>query len=491
MWFTNLLYAYIVILWMYFLWRRRSLYRVMFQLPGPIGYPILGSLHKLWNNEGVNTLGNLMHKYGSSYLFWMGPTPMYIVRDPDLIQELLNSPNAINKSRLVYGVIQQLLGSGILTLDNPVWSKHRKVLNAAFGHNVLLNFMPIFNEESSSLVQEFDIFVDKGEKELLSRFQNFSLRTATQTTMGTEVKRENLYQSDILVKKYKSLFAAGVVLFLKPWTNINIIRPWSNSLKIVDESRSTIRSFLKKIIDEKLENDRKNNPTKNGNITFVDVAIDQFRNRVFNYKNLEEEANTIVFGAFETTALTMTYTLMILAMFPEYQEKVFKEIKLVFPNIGDFEVTYEDIQKLEYLGMVINESMRLMPTFPITARKISKDLKLANGIVLPKGLEIGISILHTHRSKNVWGPDANIFNPDHFLPTNLQDKHPYAFLPFLKGKRTCIGSKYASILMKMTLAKMLRNYKFSTNYRFEDLVIVDYVTLKFKNLPGLQLERRA
>ncbi|XP_060645254.1 probable cytochrome P450 313a4 [Drosophila nasuta] len=256
--------------------------------------------------------------------------------------------------------------------------------------------------------------------------------------MGSEVKKENMIQNDTLVNKYKSLFAAGVVLFLKPWINFNIFRPWSKTLKIVDDSRSTIQSFLKKIIVAKLESDYKNNTTKTQSITFVDVAIEQFRNRLFNYTNVVEESNTIVFGAFETTALTMVYTLMNLAMFPEYQEKVFEEIKSVFPNTGDFEVAYEDLQKLEYLGMVINESMRLMPTFPMTARKISHDFKLSNGIVLPKGLEIGISIIHTHRSKDIWGPDAHKYNPDHFLPSNLRDKHPYAFLPFLKGKRTCI-----------------------------------------------------
>ncbi|KAH8360197.1 hypothetical protein KR093_011322 [Drosophila rubida] len=466
---VSLLFAYLVILWLYLLWRRRSLYRVMFQLPGPIGYPILGSLHKLWNNEGVNTLGNWTLRYGPSYLFWVGPTPMYIVSDPGLIQELLNSPHAINKSQLVYGVIQQLLGAGILTLDNPVWSKHRRLLNVAFAHNILLSFMPIFNEESTALVQEFDTFVGQGEKELLSRFQNFSLRTATQTTMGTEVKKEDTYKSDILVNKYKRYCILNY------------------SLNIV--TIMLLKVFLQLIIDEKLDNSN-NSSSKIATTTFIDVAIEQFRNRVFNYSNLEEEANTIVFGAFETTALTMTYTLMNLAMFPEYQERVFEEIKSVFPNAGDFEVTYEEIQKLEYLDMVINESMRLMPTFPITARKISQDLKLSNGIVLPKGLEIGISVLQTHRSKDIWGPDAHTYNPDHFLPSNLQDKHPYAFLPFLKGKRSCIGAKYASILMKMTLAKILRNYKFSTNYRLEDLVIVDYVTLKFKETPGLQLERR-
>lgn len=154
---------------------------------------------------------------------------------------------------------------------------------------------------------------------------------------------------------------------------------------------------------------------------------------------MEDEANTIVFAAFETTALTITYTLMHLAMFPEYQQRVYEEILSVFPNTGDFEVTFEDLQKLEYLEIVLNETMRLMPPLPLTLRKMTEDVMLSNGVVLPKGLQTCISIFHTHRSKEIWGPDAHMFNPDNCLPRNLHDKHPYAFIPFLKGKRNCIG----------------------------------------------------
>ncbi|KAM8704632.1 hypothetical protein ACLKA7_009143 [Drosophila subpalustris] len=408
LWITLLL-----VLWFYVLWSRRRFYKLMMQLPGPTGYPIIGSLHEFWNKNGfLNVMERKINKYGSSWLGWFGPKPVYFVSDPVLNRELLNSPHATDKGRIAYNVLEEFLGDGLLVLDEPMWSKHRKALNHAFGHNGLLSFIPIFNNEGTSLLQELDTLVDKGEIEMLSRLKKFSLRIATQTTMGTDVKKEEVFRNETIMENYQS------------------------------------------------------------------------------YQDVEDEANTIVFAAFETTALTITYTLMLLAMFPEYQERVYEEIISVFPNIGDFEVSFEDIQKLEYLDMVINESMRLMPAIPLTIRKLTQDVKLSNGVELPKGLEFCISIFHTHRSKEIWGPEAHKFNPDNCLPRNLQDKHPYVLIPFLKGKRNCIGWKYGLILLKITLAKILRNYKFSTSFRFEDLVIVDNITLKLKDLPGLQLYRR-
>lgn len=194
------------------------------------------------------------------------------------------------------------------------------------------------------------------------------------------------------------------------------------------------------MIDRNLDSDAgQTDSSQNRNHTFIRLAIGQLRDRTFSYREVEDEANTIVFAAFETTAITLYYTLVLLAMFPEYQERVYEEIKSVFPNGGDYEVSYEDIQKLQYLDLVLNESLRLMPPIPLTLRQLTQDVKLSTGVELPKGLQICISIFHTHRNEEVWGPQAANFNPDNFLPENIQNRHPFAFIPFLRGKRNCIG----------------------------------------------------
>lgn len=134
-------------------------------------------------------------------------------------------------------------------------------------------------------------------------------------------------------------------------------------------------------------------------------------------------------------------------MFPEYQKKVFEELLTIFPEGGDFEVSYSNIQDMVYMDMFLNESMRVLTPVPIVARETSNDVKLSNGVVIPAGVQVAIYIHRIHRRVDIWGPDAHLFNPDNFLPSNMEDKHPYAFIPFTKGIRNCIGMKAAIILI--------------------------------------------
>ncbi|XP_017855933.1 PREDICTED: probable cytochrome P450 313a4 isoform X2 [Drosophila arizonae] len=279
-----------------------------------------------------------------------------------------------------------------------------------------------------------------------------------------------------------------------PWLSSRTIRQLFGKEKRYAISKSRIRGFIRKLIERKLARDAEVGDTVNQlpsdkNI-FLNLATDLLKRGVFTWKNVEDESSVIVFGAFETTANTVAYTLMLLAMFPMYQEKAFEEILTLFPDSGDFEVTYEDIQQMVYLDLIINESMRVMPPVPIVSRQTSEDLLLSSGVIVPKGVQIAINIFYLHRSKQIWGEDAETFNPDHFLPHNLQNKHPYAYIPFTKGIRNCIGWRYALISAKITLAKLLRNFKFSTSFNFEDLYFVEDITIKLKTVPQLKLERR-
>lgn len=320
-----------------------------------------------------------------------------------------------------------------------------------------------------------------------------------------------------------------------PWLSSRTIRQLFGKEKRYASSKARIKGFIRKVIprdllklavdnlfsfvlqliERKLARDAEvadtGNQLPSDKNIFLNLATDLLKRGIFTWKNVEDESSVIVFGAFETTANTVAYTLMLLAMFPMYQEKAFEEILSLFPDSGDFEVTYEDTQQMVYLDLIINESMRVMPPVPIVSRQTSEDVLLSSGVVVPKGVQIAINIFYLHRSKQIWGDDAETFNPEHFLPHNLQSKHPYAYIPFTKGIRNCIGKniivryhiqqlktiffifigwRYALISAKVTLAKLLRNFKFSTSFKFEDLYFVEDITIKLKTVPQLQVQRR-
>lgn len=100
---------------------------------------------------------------------------------------------------------------------------------------------------------------------------------------------------------------------------------------------------------------------------------------------------------------------------------------------------------------------------------------------IPSGATIGVCIYTLHRNVEVWGEDADKFNPDNFLPENVTNRHPYSFIPFSSGARNCIGDKYAMLSMKILIINLLRAYKFSTHLKLEELEIEMHITLKLVN----------
>ncbi|XP_062123357.1 LOW QUALITY PROTEIN: probable cytochrome P450 313a4 [Drosophila sulfurigaster albostrigata] len=478
------------VLWIYFLWSRRRFYRLIFQIPGPLGYPLVGMAHKLFHKEDVlQVLKHYLDKHGQFFFSWLGPMPFLIVKDPKIIQDIFNSPHCVNKG-IIYLAIDDANGQGLFSKPEPLWSVHRKLLNPAFGHKLLVSFGPIFNAESASLLKTLEPLVDDGENNLIPLLQSFTLNIATQTTMGTEVKYSEYIRSNKLLEAFHSLLEAATDMCFSPWLLSKTIRQLLGREKQYSKIKSQISDFIRKIIEAKLTKGSQAPPLPEDKNIFLNLATDLMNRGIFTTQDVQNESSTIVFGAFETTANTVAYTLILLAMFPEYQEKAFEEIRTLFPNTGDFEVTYGDTQNMTYMDLILNESMRVLTPVPIVARQTMQDVRLSNGIVLPKGVQIGIDIFHLHRDKNIWGENAETFDPEHFLPHHMQDKHPYSFIPFTKGIRNCIGWRYALLSSKITLAKLLRNYKFSTSFKFEDLDFVEDITLKLRKVPLLEVQKR-
>ena len=115
------------------------------------------------------------------------------------------------------------------------------------------------------------------------------------------------------------------------------------------------------------------------------------------------------------------------------------------------------------LNMTLLETLRLYNPVAFLLRKTAKDTILTN-IRVPKGTTITIPIAMLHRDEDVWGADANEFNPMRF--ENGGANHPNALLGFSSGPRACMGQNFAMIEAETVMCMILRKFSFelSPNY---------------------------
>ncbi len=172
-------------------------------------------------------------------------------------------------------------------------------------------------------------------------------------------------------------------------------------------------------------------------------------------------ANAIIlfFAGFDTTSTAVGVTLGYLAKLPDIQEKLFQEINDAMEENGTRNLDYETVQKLPYLDQVFYETLRYYFTGNIE-RVCTKDYKLpGTEFVVPKGMLIQIPSSALHREDKYY-PDPDNFNPEvNFSPEAKANRSPYAFMSFGQGPRNCIGMRFALLMAKMCLAKVVGSFK--------------------------------
>ncbi|CAN8019282.1 unnamed protein product [Ixodes persulcatus] len=169
-------------------------------------------------------------------------------------------------------------------------------------------------------------------------------------------------------------------------------------------------------------------------------------------------ANCFIFLAagFETTATSLAFIIHVLAKYPEEQDRILDELNKTFPE-KDQELTYDGVQQLKRLDMVISESMRLYPPVILFISRACREDTTIMGQFFPAGVNIIVPTWHIHHDPDLW-PEPFNFDPERFAE-GLNATHSAAYLPFGLGPRVCIGKRFALLEIKMALCKMIRKYR--------------------------------
>jgi len=154
--------------------------------------------------------------------------------------------------------------------------------------------------------------------------------------------------------------------------------------------------------------------------------------------------------------------------------------------MGSNQPTNEIVSQLEYVEMVIKESMRVYPTVVSTNPRICDADTWVDDVYIPTGSYVFGCVYAALQNPEYW-PDPKKFDPNRFSPENSAQRHPYAYCPFILGKRHCIGLTFAMMEMKVVLAMILR--KFNVHVLEEATTSMNTLVGSFPTL-RLKLEKR-
>jgi cytochrome P450 len=172
------------------------------------------------------------------------------------------------------------------------------------------------------------------------------------------------------------------------------------------------------------------------------------------------QAMQFFFAGFSTTSNFLAFAFYFLALSPDVQDKLREEVNSqLFVKGDEKEIDYDKLNGLNYLDMVVQETLRKFPALARLERMCGKDYYDASEkLRIPKGAMVAIPVQAIHNDKQHYQyPDR--FYPEHFSAENKAKRSPYAYLPFGQGPRNCIGMRFALIEGKAAIAHLVHRFK--------------------------------
>ncbi|XP_059619192.1 probable cytochrome P450 313b1 [Phlebotomus argentipes] len=472
-------------------WIKRDVYKLSLQMPGPFMLPLMGSIHLLIGTSCEEFMRNLpvvAGKFASPFRFWVGTKPYVIVSQPEDMRTVLNAPECLERGS-VYQFIPPVLGDGVITMAVHDWKRHRKFMNSSFSVSILQSFCPIFNDTAKKLVKRVQECTEDNSKavDFYKFMESFTLDTVCQTTMGSKMNIQEGQNTEYL-EGANNLMICMARRLLNPFYHLDFFYKRSPLYKLQESGKKVVLGFVKKVVERKKADyyAAREERERGDDDRSPQVHIDQLlrladcSEKSFTEEDVITEAGTLILTGFESTALSVSYCVLMIAMHSQVQARLHEEIVSVLGGRAPDSVKYEEVNEFRYMEQVIKETLRLFPVVPLVGRSVTAPFKL-NDYTIPQGVNIVLAFMLMHRNESLWGPDAHTFDPEHFSAERVEKMHPYVFLPFSGGPRNCMGIKYAFLVMKIVLVHLLSRFEFSTDLKLEDLTHRFEVTLKLVN----------
>ncbi|XP_076417023.1 cytochrome P450 3A25-like [Peromyscus maniculatus bairdii] len=343
--------------------------------------------------------------------------------------------------------------------EDEEWKRLRTLLSPTFTSGKLKEMFPIIGQYGDTLVKNLRREEERGKpvtiKDILGAY---SMDVITGTSFGVNIDSLN-NPEDPFVQKVKKILTS--VNFLDPFLlsvfMFPFLTPLYEMLSISIFPNGLVDffyEFVKKMKQNRLET------TQKTRVDFLQLMMNtQNSNSKESLKALSDmeitaQSFVFIFAGYEATSTSISFVMYQLATHPAVQKKLQDEIDRALPNKAP--ATYDALMNMEYLDMVVNETLRLYPAANRLERISKKDVEI-NGVFIPKGTVVMVPTYPLHRDPEYW-PEPEEFCPERFSKENKGSINPYVYLPFGNGPRNCLGMRFALISMKFAVVRVLQNF---------------------------------
>jgi cytochrome P450 len=362
---------------------------------------------------------------------------------PDHIQHVLQGNFANYRKGRGYKILKLSLGEGLLTSEGGLWQRQRKMTQPSFQGQQVASFVTTMAENTQAMLGRWtnhaaqqDVF------DVVPDFMRLTLNIAAQVLFTTNLEAD----------------AESIRRTLDIGRDYSVDRAWSifpPPLSIPTRRNREYRGALANIhgIIDRIIARRRRAPERITDLLTMLMEARDDNGAAMSDKQLRDEVITLLTAGHETTTLALAWTCFLIGTRPDVVDGMTTEAAFLNGRTP----AYEDLMKLRYSRMVVEESMRLYPPVWTLARTAVNEDQIA-GYRIAAGSEILIFPYITQRHPK-WWQDPDVFRPERFAPENSGARPRYAYLPFGAGPRTCIGLNFAMTEILVALTMLLQRFR--------------------------------
>ncbi|MBW6507122.1 MAG: cytochrome P450 [Rhodobacteraceae bacterium] len=389
------------------------------------------------------------------YRAWMAEfrTPFfhsYLCNDPELVDLVLQKrPKDFPKSDRIREGLAPLLGNSVFITNGPVWERQRRIIDPAFEGGRLRDTFPAMWDAGVACVERLRARADGGPIEIEAETSHAAADVIFRTLFSIPI--ENAVAGAAFAQfrahqKAQPIVNLGALLPLPKWV------PRFHSRK-ARRTAATIRGLITQLTAARMQAITAGK-APDDLATKIMTTPDPVTGDTFDTAEMVDQVAIFFLAGHETSASALAWSLYLIALFPEWQDRLAVEADAVIgPEIPYFSI----INRLKQARAVFREAMRLYPPVPMMVRETTCPETFRDRAV-PKGAQIVISPWHLHRHERLWDrPDE--FDPDRFATPNGKACLRSAYIPFSTGQRVCPGAAFAMAEGPLMLAMIARAFR--------------------------------